>query len=252
MPKSADRFLLAEYQYQWAIRHLSRFGDTDILPVPVEYSVVAKDCGPVSADLANRNLLEHYFRVPRRLAVPKGGIGFRIASQLHPEDTIFITALSYHVSQFVENARPPKSEHISCSFRLDLGDNGQFFEEGFGYRNFNKKTEHYISHSDVNIVLSVDIADFYSNLSHHRIANNLEAVGVSLDAVQTIESMLNQLASNHHSRGIPIGSSGAIVISEAAVLDIDEFLLKRGVKFCRYVDDFRFFFSERREALGGV
>lgn len=247
--KNLPSFQLPKESVQWAIRHIHRFGDTDILPVPAEYEAVLKALDTVAGSLSAIDLNKHYFKVPRRVAVPKASGGFRVASQLSPDDAILFTALAHFIAPQIEQARISADELKSCSFRLDIKGNGQLFKPGFGYDDFNRATETHLKNTAIRFVLAVDLADFYNQISHHRIANNLEASGIATELFTTVENVVNSLASNHHSRGLPIGPAASIVFAEAAALDLDEFLKGKGVAFCRYVDDFRFFFRSEGEAL---
>ena len=246
--KSLPPFFLSEDSIKWAIRHIVRFGDTDILPAPLEFRAALIHVHEIAKRLSLLDINKHYYQVPRRVASPKPTGGFRVASQLSPSDAILFTALANFVAPQIEEARLPRSLLTSCSFRLDINANGQFFVPGFGYDDFNKATEINVRRPEIRYVLSVDLADFYNQISHHRIANNMESVGIESHTVMTVEKTLDCLASNHHSRGLPIGPAASIIFAEAATLDIDEFIRGKGVSFCRYVDDFRFFFQDKTES----
>lgn len=249
MAKTLEPYYLPRSSIAWAIKHLDKFGDTDIFPVPIEFQIVNKNSALAVEALSEKDLTKHQYLVPRRTAVPKSMGGFRVASQLSPIDAILFTGLAHHVSPNVEHARLSRSRQESCSFRLDLKENGQFFVPGFGFGDFNRATERHIRDPRTKFVLSVDLADFYNQISHHRIANNMESVGFDPSEFRTAEHILDRFSSNHHSRGLPIGPTASIIFAEIASLDIDSFIVGRGIKFCRYVDDFRFFFDSKEKAL---
>ncbi|GJL53979.1 MAG: hypothetical protein NPIRA02_11110 [Nitrospirales bacterium] len=55
---------------------------------------------------------------------------------------------------------------------------------------------------------------------------------------------LNELLlfwANRDSYGLPVGSNASRILAEAALLEVDNYLLSIGVKFCRFVDDYRLF-----------
>lgn len=245
--KSPLPYLLPEASIAWAIRHIDRFGDTDILPIPADYKAITADSNRVAVELGKVCLADHYAKVPRRVAVPKPSGGFRIGSQLAPDDAILFTALAHKIAPTIESSRLSSIEG-SCSYRIDIQGNGQFFVPGLGYDAFNNVTESHLREERIRFVLAVDLADYYNQISHHRIANNMNSAGLPDCDAAAVESFLNKLASNHHSRGLPIGPTASVIFAEAASLDIDQFIRDRGVRFCRYVDDFRFFFFDRVSA----
>jgi hypothetical protein len=97
-------------------------------------------------------------------------------------------------------------------------------------------------------VITADIGDFYNQVSHHRINNVLESAGVPSERAKNIEWFLSKIAAKQ-SRGLPVGPSSSIVLAEAALDDVDKFLLSRGLTYARYVDDFRIFCKSPQEAF---
>jgi len=97
-------------------------------------------------------------------------------------------------------------------------------------------------------VLVADITDFYNQASQHRIENALELAGISTARAKNIERFLSSVAAKQ-SRGLPVGPAASIILAEACLNDVDSFLMRRGLRHTRYVDDFRIFCSSRGEAL---
>lgn len=104
-PKHLSPYKLPPESLSWAIHHIHSFGDTDILPVPVEYKAIFADSCSVSNALSRIDMSEYRPQVPRRLAVPKAIGGFRMASQLDPADAILFTALAQNLANEVEASR---------------------------------------------------------------------------------------------------------------------------------------------------
>jgi hypothetical protein len=100
---------------------------------------------------------------------------------------------------------------------------------------------------DYEYVVIADVADFYNQISHHRVRNALEAAGVPPDRAKNVENFLMSLTGGQ-SRGIPIGPRGSILLAEACLSDVDSSLLRKGYVHTRYVDDFRIFCTSRTEA----
>lgn len=239
----------SEASILWALTHLEKFGDTDILPIPLEYKACFLSRGELAKRFASMSMDKCSFKAPVRMSVPKIKGGFRIASIMEPADCIYYTALSYDTSEILERIRSPIKASISCSYRINTTEDGDFFHGNTGYRDFQAATRNYILSDDFNTVLSLDISDFYSQISHHRLRNNLDSSSIDNELSLAIENSLNDLSSNQHSQGIPVGPSASIILAEAALLDVDQHLISKGYTFCRYVDDFRLFFNDKKEAV---
>jgi hypothetical protein len=97
-------------------------------------------------------------------------------------------------------------------------------------------------------VLLADIADFYNQISSHRIVSALEMTGVPSLRARNVESFLLQLTAKQ-TRGLPVGPSTSILLAEALLIDVDNLLLRMGVPFTRFVDDFRIFCRSKHEAV---
>lgn len=233
----------------WALTHLDKFGDSDILPIPLEYKACFLNRGELAKRLSSLNMVDYSFRAPLRIAVPKVKGGFRIASTMEPADCIYYTALSYDTTETLEKIRTPRKKSVSCSYRINTTEDGDFFHGNTGYRDFQTATRNHILSGHFDIVLSLDLSDFYSQISHHRLRNNLDSSSITSELSLAIENCLNDLSSNQHSQGIPVGPSASIILAEAALLDIDQHLISKGYTFCRYVDDFRLFFKDKRDAV---
>lgn len=246
--KSCPSLKLSKDSILWACSHLSKFGDTDLLPIPFEYNAIRASLRQLSEKIEKIDLAEHPFEVPRKISVPKVRGGYRIASQLTPLDSIIYTSLAYSVSSSVENQRIPEERNQSCSYRVKSDASGRFFADDEGYSNYKTAIIEAIEDDNISHVLTLDLSDFYGQISHHRIQNNLEASGISNDESKVIEHTLGCFNSNQHSQGIPIGPSGSIILAEAAMIDVDDFLARGGYRFCRYVDDFRIFFQSKASA----
>jgi hypothetical protein len=93
---------------------------------------------------------------------------------------------------------------------------------------------------DTKILVSCDIANYYDRLNLHR----LESILLSLNFDKSKVKQLNELLlfwANRNSYSLPVGSNASRILAEAALLEVDNYLLSMGVKFCRFVDDYRLF-----------
>lgn len=232
---------------EWAIAHIQRHGDTDLLPVPFEYEAIRQAWPRVKAHLEQIDLATYETRASRRYLVPKHTFGFRVAVQLDPIDTLVYTALAYECAQAVENFRVPKDRWVACSYRFAANDRGDMFEKSNGWDNFNAASQaHALSGAYKNVILA-DIADFYNHIGHHRVRNALELAGVTSERATNIEHLLMNFTGGQ-SRGLPVGPSASVIFSEACLGDVDAFLMRKGYVHTRYVDDFRIFCKDEETA----
>jgi hypothetical protein len=232
----------------WALTHIKRYGDTDLFPTPFEYEAITHSWTNLKSEIEKIDIETYEGRPFRRFLIPKQYIGYRIAIQLDPIDTIIYTALAYEAAEQVEKYRVPIDRKIACSYRVELGAKGELFRKNNGWDDFHSKSQEFASSGQFEHVLTADIADFYNQIGHHRIRNALELAGVDKTRAKNIENLLMNFTRGQ-SRGIPIGPAGSIIFSEACLGDVDNFLLRKGYVHTRYVDDFRIFCSDKNESL---
>jgi hypothetical protein len=232
---------------EWAIAHIRRHGDTDLLPVPFEYEAIRHSWPRIRAHLEGIDLATYETRAPRRYLVPKQTFGFRVAVQLDPIDTLVYTALAYECAQAVENFRIPKDRRVACSYRFAANDRGDMFEKSNGWDDFKAASQAHAFSGAYEKIIVADIADFYNHIGHHRVRNALELAGVTAERATNIEHLLMNFTGGQ-SRGLPVGPSASVIFSEACLGDVDAFLMRKGYIHTRYVDDFRIFCKDEETA----
>ncbi|MFZ0662817.1 MAG: RNA-directed DNA polymerase [Acidobacteriaceae bacterium] len=232
----------------WALAHVRRFGDTDIFPSLFEYDALAHDWSAVGPSLQSIDLAGYKIRADSRVMVVKPGGGFRAATQLDPIDHLLYTAAVYEAADLIEKARVPADQKIACSYRICITPQGAFFPPDSGWKDYHAHSRKLAQAKGVSHVLTADISDFYNQLSQHRIQNAMELASVHVDRSENIEALLNHLAGKQ-SQGLPVGPIASIVLAEASLIDVDNFLLRHNVPYVRYVDDFRIFCSSRKQAV---
>lgn len=225
---------------EWAWNHLKKFGDSDIFPYPFEYEAISYFWPTLKKELEIIDLSAYTPKAFLPFYIPKQYGGYRYAIQLDPIDTILYTALAYESADLIEKSRISSSLRIACSYRVELDEKGKFFRQKKGWDDFHNRSEELASSGDYEYIVTADIADFYNQISHHRIENALELSGVNKERAKNIESFMMKLTAGS-SRGIPVGPSGSIIFSEAGLIDVDRFLNRNGYIHTRYVDDFRIF-----------
>jgi hypothetical protein len=240
--------LLSQASLDWALTHVLRYGDTDIFPTPFEFDAIAHSWNSIREEVSNIDLRTHQPGPARRILVPKPGGGFRVATQLDPVDSIIYAACLYEAADLIEASRIPANRRIACSYRVEIDANGRFFSATPGWRNFHEHSAELAASEGITHVLVADIADFYNQLSVHRVGNALEEAGIEQQRARDVERLLTLLNAKQ-SQGLPVGPYASILLAEAALNDVDMFLLRKGVQHVRYVDDIRVFCRSRRQAI---
>jgi hypothetical protein len=166
---------------------------------------------------------------------------------LDPIDAIFYAAIVYESAAQIEAYRVPANRHVACSYHVDIAPDGRLFSPDNGWPEFHSKSDEYAKSGDFTHVLIADVADFYSQIYTHRVQSALEAANVPTARSENIERFLLSLTAKQ-TRGVPVGPTASILLAEAVLSDVDSFLLRRGITFTRYVDDFRIFCRSRRHA----
>jgi hypothetical protein len=155
----------------------------------------------------------------------------------------------YEDAESIESSRVDKDRHIACSYRVQLDAEGRLFPPENGWPEFHSASLELIRRPEYEYVVFVDISDFYNQVSHHRVENALELASVT--RAKTIEKFLTALTAGQ-SRGLPVGSSASILLAEVCLNDVDVFLLRKGYKHVRYVDDFRIFCKSYYQAVNAL
>ena len=239
---------LSPASLDWALTHITRYGDTDIFPVPFEFEAISQSWLSIRPALEQIDLSRHVPDCGRRMLVPKPGGGFRVTIQLDPLDSIIYAALGYEAAELIEQSRVGVSQRVACSYRVSLDAKGSFFPSESGWKDFHQRSAELASAKRFTHVLLADIADFYNQVSLHRVESALHTANLPRTRVDTIHEFL--LALNlKQSRGLPVGPIPSILLAEALLTDVDNFLLRRGTSHVRYVDDFRIFCASRAEAI---
>ena len=232
----------------WAIKSVDHYGDTDIFPTPFEYDAVKGYWPEIRAHLSNQDLSMFSPSASLMTLMPKPDGTFRVAKQLNPLDSLLYLAILYEIAPNVEGYRVSKDSKVACSYRIDIQPEGRIFQEDNGWDDFHQRSKSLAESGQFSCVLIIDIADFYNQISHHRIENVLELANITKKRSKNIESFLGALTTKF-SKGLPVGPVPSIVLAEACLDDVDKRLLSKNVKFTRYVDDFRIFCESMDIAL---
>ncbi|MGO9269386.1 MAG: RNA-directed DNA polymerase [Terriglobia bacterium] len=231
----------------WALAHVFRYGDTDMLPVPFEFNAIKHDWAAVRDYLAGEDVLEWEVRPHRALLAPKARYGFRVVTQLDPLDFMVFAALVHEIAEDVETRRVEVGKDVVFSYRVAVATNGQLFAPSIGYDSFRERATVLAEAKGCSHVAVTDIADFYPRIYSHRLAGALNVSTLKTNHVTAIERLLSGW-NGTESFGIPVGNQPSRVLAETHLIDVDEALLAAGVKFIRYNDDYRIFADSHAKA----
>lgn len=233
---------LTEDSIEFAKRHIENYYDSDFFPKAFEFEAIWHSWDEVKKFLLGSNIGKLRTKHPLAMASKKPSGSYRIVHQLEPIDTIIYTALAYLIAEKVESVRERKN--IACSYRFVVSD-GSFFEKNAGFKMFTDMIESLSQ--QYQYILVTDITDFYNQIYLHRLNNAIERADPNLkniaDDTERFISSLNDKAS----KGVPVGPAASIIMSEAVLIDIDEYIANFGVQHTRYVDDIRIFSNSKVE-----
>ena len=224
----------------FARNHITKFYDSDFFPKPFEYQAIWANWDEVVTYLTCNEIEGYPIEQPRIYAAPKPNGSFRVVHQLDPINTLIYTALAYTIGEKIEAARVPIAENVACSYRIEIESMiGTFFANGAGYGGFIDKCNELAATNPY--VLVTDITDYYNQIYVHRLQNAIEFAHVDLlEISKNTERFLLDL-NGSVSQGVPVGPAASIIMAEALLIDVDNFIHDTQHSHTRYVDDIRIF-----------
>jgi hypothetical protein len=154
------------------------------------------------------------------------------------------------------------------SYRLERNIEKQKNSKGYLYRYYYDGFKEFINWQLAQVessscMLKTDISSFYDSISHEYL---LSAISKQINIARDTHFMLLfsktlkfkicyysildcKLTETHNSQGIPIGNEAEGFIANIFLNEADEALFNLGINFGRYVDDFRIFTNNKRDAL---
>lgn len=235
-----------------AVKNVATRGDTDVFPFPIEnhvlhdksddvVSLLLRISNDVRAFMASTPITHH------SSLAPVGYAGYRWTTQIDPVWNVYLLGVVASLAPAIEQARIDPEEETVFSYRYDSDPANGLFEAD-GWRKFQERCLDLASQH--RFVVSVDIADFYSRIYHHRLENALQEVDdSSSERTRQIISILTKI-SDGTSYGLPVGGNAARLLSELVLNRVDRLLLAEteAGEFCRYADDYRFFVNDIQSA----
>ncbi|WP_417809992.1 RNA-directed DNA polymerase [Thioclava sp.] len=239
--------MLDKASVEWAIDFIAEHSDGDLFPQISEMRVMQAEKDRLANDISGKDLNQFPIGTSRRFIVPKDEISYRQATQLDPQDSIILSAIMHQFGSGVEQRRKPADKVFSYRFSPSY-EHGLYASQS-GWNDFWAKVAQKASTSK--IVLYCDIADFYNQIYHHTVENQLLASGFSNQSTKWVIRLLESTTAGV-SRGIPVGPHAAHLIAEATLIPIDNSLDSQGIDFLRYADDILVFCSSQNEARAAL
>jgi len=234
----------------WAIEFVAKHSDSDLFPRVLEIEAIHALRNTLVELVEGKTLSDLEIGASRRFIVPKDEVSYRQATQLHPQDSIILSAVVHQFGRGIESRRLPADRVFSYRFSPTV-DHGLYgsqtgwnkFWNAAGQRSFQCAA-----------ILYCDIADFYNQIYHHTVENQLIESEFPNQAAKWVIKLLESTTAGV-SRGIPIGPHGTHLIAEATLIPVDNSMSSNGIAFLRYADDIVVFCdSEKatRQALGTI
>lgn len=239
---------LSKASYNYALKHLLLEGDTDLFPPAFELKALKFNWEIVIDQLNKLDLANYKWNSGRRFVVPTQQLAFRTATQLEPLDSLILTAIIKTFGSKIEAARIPVKEKRVFSYRFDPQPDGRLFGQGSKWHEFWQTSLERVIDKGYKWIAIADISDYYNQIYHHVLGNQLIAAKLPKLIAAIIEKNFLGAVTHGVSRGIPVGPHSVHLLAECALIPIDRSLLSGGHDFCRYVDDFHFFCRSEEDA----
>ncbi len=239
----ASHLTLHSTSLEWAIKSITRHSDGDIFPKLLELQPFQDERELLIKSLSRVPLDTLTPGASRRFIVPKDEISYRLATQLDPQDSIILTALLHQFGQGIEDRR--QSTDIVFSYRFRPSDEHGLYSSQSAWNEFWEKAHNLSFKSGT--ILYCDIADFYNQIYHHTVENQLIHSSFPNQATKWIIGLLESTTEGV-SRGVPIGPHSIHLIAEATLIPLDNALAAEGLNFLRFADDILIFCRNKKKA----
>lgn len=228
---------------EWAMDYIATHSDGDLFPKVLEIEALLAEKDDFIAQIQGQDLSLFQPGACRRFIVPKDEFSYRQATQLDLQDSIILSALMYQFGAGIEAKRLPVNKVFSYRFQPTVKDG--LYKNDAAWNKFwttaSTKSKSYQS------VIYCDISDFYNQIYHHSVENQLISASFPNQASKWIIALLESTTAGV-SRGVPIGPHPIHLLAEATLTPIDNSLTDIGIRFIRYADDMLVFCRNIREA----
>lgn len=228
---------------EWAIEFLADHSDGDIFPKILEIKAIQDSSADFVTLIEGKPLTNFVPGASRRFIVAKDEISYRQATQLDPQDSLLLSAVIYQFGQGIEDRRLPANKVFS--YRFSPTTQHGLYGNPTAWNDF--WTAVYSASKSCDTILYCDIADFYNQIYHHVVENQLIESGFPNQATKWVIALLESTTAGV-SRGVPIGPHAAHLLAEATLIPIDNSMIATGMNFLRYADDILIFCASEAAA----
>lgn len=238
-------FRLSVSALEKTIKHLCKYGDTDVFPHLPELAFFRDERAAIVEELRNLDLDSYNPGGALEALAPKSRYGFRITHQLSAVDTVLLLAAVVEIGKLMEVRRPSSEGIEAFSYRFDGDTDESLFLERHTYKDWLHAQQSRVKGSlKIKQVVITDISDFYARINFHRLENLLDEAAPGHGAARYIKKSIRVIRAKQ-SFGLPVGGTAARLLAELALSDTDKALVDHGITATRFVDDFRIFLSAR-------
>lgn len=236
--------------FEKALKNIIAFGDTDIFPFPFERLMIKDKFDDSVRILENyhNNLDDAISKSPPRYWVELsqvGYFGFRQATFIEPFWNAYFLALTISLAEKIEKNRIDLEENSVYSYRYQWDEDKNTLFKRTTWIDYKKECIKKSSRSK--FILQTDISNFYGRINHHRLENALIFTGAEKHIIKKLMKLIGKF-SETISHGLPVGGPASRILAELSLNDTDKHLQSKGIKFCRYADDYTFFCDSESEA----
>lgn len=231
----------------WTIDFVYKYSDGDLFPQVQELEAIRAQINEFTSFIEGKPLTDFQPGAYRRFITPKDEVSYRQATQLDPQDSIILAATIYQFGDRIETRRLDRSRVFS--YRFSPASDSGLYDNATAWNAF--WTKAYTLSQSHPIVLYCDIADFYNQVYHHEVENQLMHSGFPNQAVKWIVRLIESTTAGV-SRGVPIGPHPIHLVAEAVLIPIDESFTATGLNFIRYADDYVIFCNDSKEAKAAL
>jgi len=235
-----------------AVRHLCRFGDTDVFPRLPEIAFLLDRDADIIQELKQLDLDSYAPGSAFEALAPKSRYGFRIVHQISLTDNLLLLGAVIEIAPKIEAHRLSSKGTQAFSYRFSLDQKGGLFRTDRSYKDW-LIAQLSLIQGDLKIrkVVLTDISDFYARVNFHRLENLLDEVAPNHGAARYIKKHIKVIRAKQ-SFGLPVGGSAARLLAELALIDTDKVLINEERLTTRFVDDFRLFLLGDEDPYGAL
>jgi len=234
-----------DLNWERAYKRVLKNSHSDFVPLRYDFWLLQQNPNAFIAKAKEKLSQEHYNPAPLKIIeVPKPDLTTRPAAIAELDDRIIYQSLVDSIAEIVE----PQIETCVYSHRLtDDYDSEQMYRDyDKTYGAFLNEQKKICESREYDFVVAADVASYYERIYHHRLVQLLDGMGCDVYLRNTLGHLLREW-NNGDSHGIPQGFWASDYLGNIYLHQVDRYMLMRGYKYVRYVDDMIVFCNSYNE-----